>query len=186
MATLLSIYNQACYHLGRERVTSTSEDSILAETLNELWPDARDYVFAAHVWNCLLQRASLGRLAEAPAFGFDYQFQLPADYIRMAPPTDPDALFRIEGGKLLTDEDAIAIRYVARVEDVSLYAPTLAAALAARLAWAAAVALRESSGLQDRCDATYQQLLKKGVGVDSVEGGAATRTVPFTWVAARY
>jgi hypothetical protein len=186
MATLLSIWNQACYHLGRERITSTDEDSILAETLGEMWPDARDYVFRAHVWNCLLQRAALARLVTAPAFGFDYQFQLPADYIRMAPPTDPDALFRVEGGKLLTDEDAIAIRYVARVEDVALYEPHLAAALSARLAWSTAVSLRESSGLQDRCAETYERLLKKAVGVDSVEDGAASRVTAFTWVAARY
>ena len=101
---------------------------------------------AAQGWNFALKRATLSALATAPAFGYTYQYQLPTDYIRavefnaQAAGTS-QALFEIEGDKLLTNDATAELRYVYRNEDVSSWDDGFQAAFSFALAAAVAPSL---------------------------------------------
>ena len=120
--TLLA--NIALGKLGASRITSLDERSPVAEKLREMWDVTRDSILRRREWNFALKRATLSALATAPAFGYTYQYQLPTDYIRavefnaQAAGTS-QALFEIEGDKLLTNDATAELRYVYRNEDVS-------------------------------------------------------------------
>lgn len=72
------------------------------------------------VWNFAIKRAVLAPDAEAPVFGFKYQFTLPTDCLRVLIPNDSTLDWAIEGRKLLTSlGNVVSIRYIADVEDVT-------------------------------------------------------------------
>ena len=70
-------------------------------------------------------RQGLARESAAPVSGFDFQYVLPADWLRTVAVHDNDAglgaaAYRIEAGKILTNATEIWIRYVCQVTDANL------------------------------------------------------------------
>ena len=111
-------------------------------------------VSRAHIWNCLSARATLAQLTEAPAFGFALQYQLPTDFIRLAKlngvdvnDDQPGDFYKIEGKRLLTDEDSAQIQYVAYVDDPNQYDPLMVDCVVVLLASKIAVPMRQDEAM---------------------------------------
>jgi hypothetical protein len=146
----------------------------------------RDAVFRSHPWNCLIRRAELAQEIEAPAFGYTYQYQLPADPYclrvlefsngSLSYPQDNmfsntgGPVFVIEGRKLLTDEGTARIKYIARVTDPQQYDASLIEALAARLAMEIAYAITGSTTVVQLASAIYDEKMREARFVDATEG----------------
>lgn len=167
------IANRALTLLGSgKRILALDDAAPEAKTLLALWPDARDATLAEHPWNFAIARAALPALAAPPAFGYARAFALPLDCLRWLPPRRPyRPQIEQEGAVLLSNaEPPLAIRYVARVEDVQLWSPGFADALAYRLAAEAAEPLSADKGLHDRMMAGW----RTAVGKARRQDGAAT------------
>lgn len=144
---------------GDDFITSLTEGTNEATNANLRYDQSRRALLESHYWNFALKRASLNRLTETPAFDFNYQFQLPSDYLRMvgterqldsAAVGDPSFngyvtvsyetvfnlpdRYRIEGDKLLYDDQDCKILYVRDLEDTSLFTPTFSDALIMKIA----------------------------------------------------
>jgi hypothetical protein len=50
---------------------------------NARYTQVRDSLFRSHPWNCLQKRVALAADTATPAWGFSYQFTLPADCLRL-------------------------------------------------------------------------------------------------------
>jgi len=73
---------------------------------------------------------------EAPAFGYDHQYVLPADFIRLRlKDTYYHYKFEIEGNRLLTDHDEKHITYVKKVTDPTLWDALFTELFVLKLAW---------------------------------------------------
>ena len=78
--------------------------------------------------------------ATAPVSGFDRQFEIPraiggtVAYLRALEIDATDAMWRIEGQRLLTDETAVVLGYIGDIEDEEEFDPLFTQALASRLA----------------------------------------------------
>jgi len=99
---------------------------------------------------CARDRAQLSQDANTPAFGWLYQYELPADYIRLRKHTDDETdivnylylspadtasyPYTIEGRKLLSNKDDCYILYIKQVDDVTLFGPLLEWAICVLLA----------------------------------------------------
>lgn len=178
MASVVDICNSALNQLGANNIISLTEDSKNARILNQRYEFVRDSVFRAHPWNCLVKRVKLSPDTASPAFGFDNQFTLPTDpyCLRVLTLDDSDLIFRVEGRKILCNEDTINLKYVGRVTDVSQYDLNLIETLSAALAADTAYAIVGSTSLASNMISIYDKKLSEARFIDATEGtpGAIT------------
>lgn len=145
----IDICNGALDNLGRDPVTALSEVALLSET----YENVRKFLLESHPWNFALKRAALNEQSTEPLFGWENQYTLPSDFIRLvqteeeeenAPVGDPfynghltvsfkSAFamtddYRIEDsteGKILLSHDDIKnIIYVFDQQDTTRFSPT--------------------------------------------------------------
>ncbi len=177
--SVVSICNTALDLLGADPITSLADDSKAARFCARNYERVRDAVLRAYPWNCALARAALAALAEAPAWGYARQYPLPEGpspaYCLRVLAIDGEAdlglAYKIEGRRILTDEDApLALLYIARLDDPAQFDPLLADAIAARLALDAAYPLAGSVSLAQAMSQAYAEKLAEARQVDSQEG----------------
>ncbi|WP_107314000.1 hypothetical protein [Burkholderia metallica] len=178
MASQVGIANRALTKLGSARITSLDEDSKAAATLNSMYDDVLDACLREHVWSFAKTRAKLAALADAPLFGFGYQYRLPADFIRLIqigqflvyPKTDTRGLFSIESGNILTDLQApLYIRYTKRVTDPNAMDALFRETFACRLAIEGCEAITQSSTKRQAAWAEHDRAIAQAIRVNAIE-----------------
>lgn len=183
MASQVEIANRALTKIGEARVLSLSDDLEAARTVNSLWDVVRDAELRARNWNFAISRTSLPALIPVPAWGFDRQFQLPADCLRVLQVgeyfpgpslsdyrSSSEAMWQIEGRKILTDMPApLAIRYVARIEDTGQWDALFVEAFACRLAVELCERLTQSGGKKQIAWDEYREAIRLAVRSDAIE-----------------
>lgn len=195
MADELEVANVALGMIGEPPVVSLAENVETARALNLRLPIARDAVLRSHFWNFAIRRSELTALPTAPAFGFDTQFNLPADWLRMAAvnPGQHGAHaitsqtdYAIEGDQLLIrGTDVARIIYVAREEDLTRWDALATEALAARLASELAVAVTQNRALGDQLQRLYRDKLAEARSVDAMD--EPPKAIEANeWVASRF
>lgn len=134
-----------------------------------------DAVLRAFPWNCATLRVELVRLVAVPVYGFSYQFTLPVDpfclRVLEIEDQDIDSIWKIEGRKLLTDEDSVKIKYIGRI-DPGDFDSLLIQTISARLASYLCHAITGKANMFDSMMKLYQFCLDDAKGVDSQEGTA--------------
>lgn len=154
------------------------------------YPLSRDAVLRSYPWNSATARASLAALAEAPAWGFARQFQLPDDCLRVVD-SEGDLTsgvqWRREGDRILTDAGApLRIRYIRRVEDPGLFDPMLSDVIAAHLAAAVAYSVTGSASAVETATALYERRAREARMMDAREQSQDEALAADTWFNARY
>lgn len=140
--TELDLANAALGLIGEAPLSSFSDDRPAATAIQSRLPNLRDALLRSHPWNFAVTRAQLSRLAAAPDFGFAHAYMLPDDYLRLMAVNDGRDNFQIERFSamrvLLSDADAIDLRYIARITSPggwdALFYEAMAAILALDLA----------------------------------------------------
>jgi len=186
MASEVQICNVALSRLGEDPIISLTEDSKAGRACNLVFTDIRDSLLRAHPWNFAVARASLAQLTTTPVYGFNYEYQLPTDCLKVLK-TDPegdDIDFKIEGRKLLTDEATINILYISRVTDPVQYDPIFMEVFSAKLAAELAVSLTDSITLADFLHQKYEKVLSEARGMDAQEG-TPDNIIADAWIESR-
>jgi hypothetical protein len=144
------IANQALGRIGAQRIMDLDDqDSKSARICKNAFEATVREVGRSAEWNCLKDRDTLGRLTTAPKFGWAYQYQLPANFLRMlklngtAADNDPGDEFEVEGRKLLTDAEEANITFITYKEDTNEYDALFTNAVVVLLASKIAVPLRQ-------------------------------------------
>ncbi len=205
-ATELSIINQALLMLQVSPALSLGDDSPQAQAAVSLYAGCRDEVLRSHPWNFALTRSNLTRLSTTSVYGLSYSYQLPTDCLKIdevssprlenlrlyAPDCNAEELtpplrYYVESNRIVSNEDIIYLRYVARITEVSLYDSLFVSALAANLAMKLAYALAGTSSQQELMTRTYGEYLRQARSVDGSEQQALTSwTGEIELLAARY
>ena len=118
-----------------------------------------------HVWNCALERKLLTNIGE-PIFGWNYIYQLPADYIRVVE-VEPVSKYMVEKKNLLSNEKTLQLLYVAIPTDINNLDPLLAEAVAMKLAWEIAETLTSKAGLKQEMMQKYIIALQEARSANS-------------------
>jgi hypothetical protein len=164
MANAVEIVNMALAQLGAERILSlTDTDSENARIANIHYEQTVRAVLRSHQWSCVTKRATLARLSAAPAFQFTYQYQLPSDFLRVAYVNDVNALgnrdqWKIEGDKILSNDETLSLVYVYYEEDATQYDELLVDALVSKLAAKMAGAITGDPGASQQFVNEYEKL----------------------------
>lgn len=184
MVSTVDICNRALQKLGHTKITSLDDDVKAARESQRAFALVRDAVFRDHPWNCLLARASLAALSEAPAWGFANQFQLPVDCLRVLE-AEADCGWRVEGRRILSDASApLNVLYVRQETDPEQYDLLLVEALASRLAAELAESLTQSNTKKEMAERAYLEVLGQARRADAQEG-SARRLFRSSWLEAR-
>ena len=181
--TAITLCARALTKLGAQPITSFEDGSAEAEVASSLYPGIRDALLASHPWSFATTQASLPRLAQSPSAEFRYAFQLPPDFLRaISAGTAGRAsglLYRIQGSKLLTDVETVALTQIFRAEEAS-FPPFFAATLAARLAAEFCLPLTENTTRADLLSRLAEAELRSARRADSQQASAtALGTFPL-------
>lgn len=191
MASNVQIANQALRRLGANPILSFTDPTAEGALVNDTYKEIRDDLLREHPWNFAMRRASLAASATAPTWGFERAFPVPTDYLRLMEvnesSTESVQVEHIDGvgTVFVTDLDApLQIRYVARLEDPTLYDPKFRKALALRCAMEWAEPLTATSSVFDKVAQEYSLALQDAERADGQEG-TPLQLRPETWTNAR-
>jgi hypothetical protein len=183
-ASDVSIANSALAKLGGDRIISLDDDTREARLLKEQFEKVRDDLLRSHPWNFAIERASLAALVSAPAFGFNKQYQVPSDCLRVLEIDAEDVEWQKEGNVIVTDSDSLSIKYIKKVTNAGLFDTCFCEVFATKLAADVCFAITQNATLKKTLFDEYMQKLREARSYDGQEGG--TRQVyARTWLNAR-
>lgn len=184
MASQVDIANRALSKLGEARIISLNDDTKNAREIKSAFDIVRDAELRAHRWHFTKRRITIPALSTAPAFGWDYQYQLPSDFLQVIQVGYYDPIvdmsdYRTSGTReweieadavLLSNFEApLPLRYVARVEDTTRYDATFIEVLACRLAIEVCEALTQSNTKKQSAAEDYKQAMSVAIRSNSIE-----------------
>lgn len=198
MASEVDIANRALGKLGAATIIDLNEDDPKAVAINVAFATVRQAELRRRRWRFSLERHSLPALADAPAFGFQRQFQLPAGCLRViqigefdlgpnlsdyrAAPTE---LWSIEGRKILTNLGApLKVRTIQDVPDTTQWDAAFVEAFAARLAYECCERITQSDSKKQLAWSDYREAIREAVRANALEV-ATSEATDDTWVMAR-
>jgi hypothetical protein len=198
MASVVDVANRALTKLGSARIVSLSDDNKQARSIASCFYTLLDAELRQNRWTFAIKRAELPALSDAPTFGYDYQYALPADFLRldmindMFPSVSLDnyissevADYAIENKMILTNLSApLKIRYGASVDDPNQWDSLFIEALACRLAAEICEDLTQSSGKRTQAWQEYKQALQAGKRANAIER-PPSQLPDDTWIFSR-
>lgn len=161
-----------------ERINNIEDGSSIARQALDLWDESYRTLLAEHPWNFAIKRARLNKHG-TPEFGYLHSYKLPTDALRWLPPGLGDCNFFVgeeENGLILTDAGApLNIRYIANIDDWSLWPPHFAEAMAYKLAMELAESITQiQSNVADAAD-KFRDVLRTAKRADGLASGNRSR-----------
>lgn len=183
MASQTDIVNRALTKLGAARITNINDSNKSARAMNAIYDTVRKSELRKHMWGFALKRDAIAKLADAPAWGFGNQYQLPTDFLRLVQindtfiipaiaeyTTQDNSAWAIEGTAILTDFDApLKIRYVRDIIDAGLYDPLFVESFAAKLAYEACEEITNSNQKRAAAMDNYKEAIREAVMTNAIE-----------------
>ncbi|KKM95862.1 hypothetical protein LCGC14_1183830 [marine sediment metagenome] len=190
-----SICNMSLAKLGANKIPDgqTVEGSATLEAVQCRlhYEQTRDALVRSHSWRFAAARKALSTTT-TPAFEWDYAFDLPDDFLAMRSiyenrfSGENFRSYALEGSLLLTDENAMSIRYTKNVTDVtefdSLFIEVLVLQLALKLTSLAGSTPEIRESLKD----DLKNLMPSVKALDRQETNTAGQYELETWNDARY
>lgn len=169
--TPVSICSNALLMLGDSPIASLDDDTDRARIASNLWEPVRDFVLRSHPWNCAIKRVSLSPDVAAPAFDWAYQYTLPDDYLKALSIGEQgrEGEYRIEGRKLLADDNPLLLRYVFKNTNTGSYDSMLVWALTCCMRAVFAYPITQSGSMEELLTNTLRPLLRQAKAVDGHE-----------------
>lgn len=198
MAGQVEICNRALTKVGDDRIISIDDDTERARVLKAVWATVRDSEIRARNWNFAMKRASLAALSSTPDWGFDNEYQLPSDCLRVVQVNDhfmsvslsdyrvdQETPFQIEGKKILTDIAApLKIRYLRRVESTAELDDSFVDVFVCRLAAEVCEKLSQNTAKKESIISEYRMAVSAAVHADAIENPPDQRP-DDSWIMAR-
>ncbi len=131
----VAICNNALLRIGASTITDLTEGSDSANILNQIYVPTRDALLRKHFWNFATKRVALSASVTAPAFEWNYSYDVPSDFIRINRLYNSSSAFKLEGSAILTNQAApLNLVYIARITDPTQFDPIFIDALTLILA----------------------------------------------------
>jgi hypothetical protein len=177
--TQLGLYNEALRLIGERRLASISENREPRRVLDDIWNDgAIDYCLEQGQWNFAMRAIEITESATVPAFGYQYAFDKPNDFIRTAGMAEDERFARPlietneEVGFWFANITPIYIRFVSNAAtyggDLQRWPSTFSKFVAAYLASEACFTLTQSTEKQKYILGLMEYRLKKSRSLDAM------------------
>ncbi len=176
MADKLSIINQALLLVGSAQLASPTDGTVTETTANAFYDDTIQSTLQHYTWSFATKRATLAQEVATPEFEYTYQYTLPSDAISVGFMYEADAealsreKWRVENGKLLTNETSVKIRYTSRDVNEGEFSPVFVDAVVYLLASKLALSLKRDKQMQGQLLTIYEQKIAMARSVDAANG----------------
>ena len=178
MTTSIDIANRALILLGGREITSFIENTNEARIAKSLYQSTRDYVLRSYPWAALKKRIELPELAEQSVNGFQHQYQLPSDCLRVLEVHSASKInsdrWEVNGRQVLTDDKPVSIVYLSDDVPEQEYSTQLVQALVYRLSSEMAYPMTGNNTAQGNFAALFSQVLEEARTTDALEQSAKT------------
>jgi hypothetical protein len=165
----VDICNSALIKIGVEKISALSDNSRQAILCNEQYDKLRKALLREHPWNFAVKRAALTDNGNTPAWDYEYEFDLPADCLRILNTQYADTDFQVEGGKILARADELNIRYISDEDDTTKFPPDFQELLALKIAIDLSYTLIQSNSTTGSLLAQYDRMLRDVRSFDGQE-----------------
>lgn len=171
LASEVKVANLALTDLGADRIIALDEDSENARKINAVFALLRDSVLRSHPWNFAIERRAFNQTTNTPTFGFDAEFQMPGDVLRILTAEDRGTRNWVrEGDKILVNDTSFKCRCIVRIEDPTKWDEIFVTTFAARLTAELAYSITDSRTIAADKWEIYKIKFRKATGVDAQEG----------------
>jgi hypothetical protein len=171
LASEVKVANLALTDLGADRIISLTEDSENARKVNAIFDLVRDAELRSHPWNFAIQRVAFNQTTNTPEFGYDSEFQIPGDVLRILSSENRgyDEWVR-EGDKILVNDTSFKARCIMRITDTTKWDEAFVVCFAARLTAELAYSITDSRPVKEDSWKVYREKKRQATGVDAQEG----------------
>lgn len=183
-ATKTDIVNAALRHLGAQRVTSIDDNVPRAKAIKDIYEMVKRKLLEEMKPSFAVKRSSLTQSGTDPDFGYERQFELPADFI-IAVKENEGYPYEIEGQKVLTDQTVVELVYIFDVTDTSYFTPAFVKAFYMALAAEASYALTESASNRDALFQQAEIAKMEAMGSDSAQDDTGSVLTPNAFLGGR-
>ena len=176
--TKTDIANIALAKFREGRIANIESDTDpVAVVLNDQYDHALKLLLEEHRWNFAGKRVTLTKLQDKPPFGWNFQYALPSDIVRLKDVNGEDVeassrRFTLEGDRLLTNDSEVTVTYVGEVADTNLFSPSFVEALSFKLASICCGRLTGDTDLAIMLDKQYNYALAKATHNDTKACGS--------------
>lgn len=125
MASQVEIVNLALNALGEsDFILAMNENTKSARLANLIWESSKRKVLEDHTWKFATKRINLSPLVATPAYEYDYQYQVPSDFIRIVEVSDsnePLEDYETNESMILCNESIIYLKYIYDITNTELF-----------------------------------------------------------------
>ena len=175
MAISITICSAALLQLGKAPINSFADPTDTARLCANLYPLERDALLRENDWNFAKRRVILAPTAEAPAFGYQAQFAVPGDFLRLISVGDWQVgmpfcgQFKVEGRNILASGSALPLVYVFRNDNEATWDSKAVELMTARMLWKLAYPVTQSTSLRDTLRDEYAAMARAARAIDAQE-----------------
>ncbi len=177
-ASEVTICNLALSWLAGNLIISLDDEINEAKLCKANYELSRDSVLEALAWTFATRRYRLTPEADAPAWGYQFQFTILPEMITVlevsegsdAPNGAHNLDWRREGNRILCDAAVVYVKAIYREVDPARYPPNFVQALAARIATEIAIPLTESESIMMAMEGKYKDRLLTAAATDGIQG----------------
>ncbi len=172
-----AVANMGAAILDEPSLTSLDDPTAYGRLVAREFGYTRDEILRLHPWSFNKRMASLPKDETAPAFRWDYSYQLPTDCLRLYTIREyqngAKTPYELFGRLIYTDESApLNIVYGARVTNMTLFDPLVARALGCRLALIAAQRITGKTNYIEKAREFFTEAIRTAIHVNSLEMGS--------------
>ena len=169
------IANVALAHIADRSINALTEANTRANLVKTHFWTAADEALADHTWRFAIKRSPALAQGEAPSFGpYGYAYQLPSEpfCLRVLETDQGDGCqdWEVEGRMILANISSLKVRYIARITDTGVWAPSFITCFSYLLASRMAYALTKSLNLEKEMFNIYQERLVRARTTSGLEG----------------
>lgn len=179
MSSPVAICNKALALVGANTILSLDDDQTEAIVCKAVYNIIRDQVLEQRAWTFATGRKILSPLAEAPEFGFAFQYLIPSTVIRLLGVDEYNQnsvggegrLYWVrEGDKILCDVSQIRVRWISKVDDSNQWSPAFVDAFSYAMAAEIAMPIAHSRTMAEYYQTLYEIKISRASATDGGQG----------------
>lgn len=168
MTGTVAIANQALLQLGANPIESLTQGTTSSTLISSLYAPTRKMLLRIYKFNFSIHRVELGQNSTTPVYGYNYEYNLPSDLVRLLA-VENDSDYRVEDGKILTNSTTCKICYVYDVTDENKWDTLFSQMMVSRLRVDMAYAITKDKDQVKIARDLFLEITTRAMFVDAVE-----------------
>lgn len=171
----VSICNSGLIKLGKEPISSLTQENKTARLCNAVFASLRNEVLESHPWHFATKTIELASVVgEDPLGEYQHIFQLPSDFLRPIYVDDYKQEYEIRDGYLMANDQPVLLKYIFENTNTGTWSHSFAQCLSWRVAAEIGYALTQSMSVAETMYKGYDMSLKAARYNDSHKRSSTT------------